>query len=79
MESLTKRWDFSLEGILCPRCGGEGEIETARDMHRSSGIIPCPRRLFQGHGYPTCGDDGRLHFSDYDLENKDLLMKEYPE
>ncbi len=73
-----KRWDFSLEGIVCPVCKGKGEISMSEDLHRSAGIIPCPKEYFQGHGYPTCGEDGRLHFSKYDIDNKDLLMKKYP-
>jgi len=75
--SEIKRWDFGLEGKLCPKCNGKGEVSISGDLHQSAGIIPCPMGYFQGHGYPTCVD-GRLHFSEYDIKNKDFLMKSYP-
>jgi len=71
-----KRWDFNLEGKVCPICNGKGVVLEI-GVHLSKGIVPCPRKYFQGHGYPTCGEDGRLHFSEYDIKNKDRLMKEY--
>jgi len=73
-----KRWDFSLEGMVCPVCKGKESVLEKGDLHRSEGIVPCPMGYFQGHGYPTCGKKGKLHFSEYDIENKDSLMKKYP-
>ena len=73
-----KRWDFNLEGILCPICKGKKSILEPRDLHRSEGMVPCPGGYFQGHGYPICGEDGKLHFSEYDIENQESLMKKYP-
>ena len=32
---------------------------------------------FNGHGYPTCGEDGNLHFSEFDYANKESLMRRY--
>ena len=76
---ILKRWDFTLEGKVCPTCNGTKSILEYRDIHRSGGMIPCPMGYFQGHGYPTCGEDGKLHFSEYDIENKDGLMQKYPD
>jgi len=75
--TVMKRWDFKLENEVCPTCKGDGSILESADMHRSEGWIPCPMKYFQGHGYPTCGEDGKLHFTEYDIKNKKRLMKEY--
>lgn len=72
-----KIWDFKLEGTICPCCDGEGEFLDSGDLHKSEGIIPCPYKLFHGHGYPTCGKDNKLHFSEYDIKNKKALIKKY--
>jgi hypothetical protein len=71
------RWDFSVEGTICPRCKGTTYVEETGDLHRSPGMIPCPGGYFQGHGVPTC-KDGKLVFSDYDKKNRAELMERYP-
>lgn len=73
-----KRWDKSLAGKTCPICNGTGSSYEHGDLHRSPGTIPCPRGLFQGHGYPTC-HDGTLQFSEYDLKNWSRLKRQHPE
>ena len=72
-----KRWCFELENEVCPVCYGIGNIIEERDNHKSGGVAPCPNKYFKGHGYPTCGEDGKLHFSEYDKKNKKRLMKRY--
>jgi hypothetical protein len=69
-----KRWDYTLEGTTCSLCVGRGTTETAGDLHKSSGVIPCPRRYFQGHGYPMCVN-GKLAFSQYDRDNETRLRR----
>jgi hypothetical protein len=73
-----KRWDKSLEGTICDLCNGSGQITTSRDLHRSGGIIPCPRGYFNGHGFPCC-IKGNLSFSRYDLDNWVKLKRKYPQ
>jgi hypothetical protein len=77
MKERIKRWDFSLEGKVCPECKGKGTVLELEDLHRSEGIVPCPMGSFQGHGYPLC-DNGKLHFREYDVKNKEELIKRYP-
>lgn len=74
---MNRRWDFSVEGQTCNRCGGKGLVFEQGDLHRSPGYIPCPGAYFQGHGYPTCVS-GKLAFSKYDREHQVRLMKQYP-
>ncbi len=64
-----KRWDRSLEGTECPRCGGAGKILYLGEE------LACPQS-FSEHGRPFC-QEGRLHFSAYDLLNWDKLKKVY--
>ena len=68
--SCMKKWNFKLENEICPICKGNGSILESGDMHKSEGWIPCPLKNFQGHGYPTCGKDGIIHFSEYDIKNR---------
>ncbi len=69
-----KRWDIKLEGTTCEVCEGTGWSTSIGDAHRSSGSVPCPRGLFQGHGFPSC-QGGQLRFSDYDRENWNKLKR----
>lgn len=72
------RWNRSRAGELCPSCSGTGTSYESGDTHRSPGVVPCPRRLFQGHGYPTC-IGGVLTFSQYDLDHWEALRRVLPE
>jgi len=73
-DGIVKLFDYELEGKTCPVCNGKGQVEMAGDLHKSSGIIPCPLGGFQGNGLPFC-NNGKLKFSDYDKRNEKELKE----
>lgn len=69
-----RRWDMSLEGMICTSCLGTTSVYMDGDAHRSSGMVPCPMGYFQGEGFPYCRG-GRLRFAKADLEKGPAIIR----